>query len=105
MRFRHRDLHPGNVLMRRDVDVEVRFVDLHGAKFGRELGVRKRAKDLADMGSKLRRRGKPEDLPAFLEGYLGGGSPAILRGLIEKAIAKKVAERMRGRTRSVVVGG
>ena len=104
LRFRHRDVHPGNVLVRRDGGLEVGVVDLDCAKFGRRISARRRAKDLADMGSKLRRRGEAGDLPAFVEGYMEGGSPAVLRRLIEKAVAKKVAERMRGRGRRASAG-
>ncbi len=70
--FHHRDLHAGNVLVRRNADgnVQALFVDLHNVHVGRRVPVATVLANLAQLNQWFRRHATRTQRLAFLKHYL-----------------------------------
>ncbi|HVP09673.1 MAG TPA: lipopolysaccharide kinase InaA family protein [Phycisphaerae bacterium] len=69
--FQHRDMHPGNILVRRvGGRTEAFFVDLHDVRIGRPVSLREVVRNLAQLNQWFRRHATRTQRQRFLRHYI-----------------------------------
>jgi tRNA A-37 threonylcarbamoyl transferase component Bud32 len=69
--FQHRDMHPGNILVRRVGEKsEAFFVDLHDVRIGRPVSLREVVQNLAQLNQWFRRHATRTQRQRFLKHYM-----------------------------------